>query len=360
MASHRLVSGLPRVFVSLPPSPAPPCTPCAVGRLHATPHSFSLRPAIAPFQTLHLDVWGLAPTQGPERERYFLVVVNDYSSGGEFCSCILRGFCGKQGISQSWTLPESPQQNGFAERRIGLVMDITRTSMIRARAPHFLWPYASPGVGSAFPVWGCLALVRDTSADKLSARATPCVFLGFLVDSPVYAFYHPPLHKFLDSRDVRFDESVSYYTRYPCRGLPVPPPPLFIAPSPPPAPAPPLPPPHLGPAPSGVSHATPLPSVARQVASPSPQSSSQSPQQPLALPRHVPVCSGGVGAGGADTGGALCGGARSRVAGAGGASRGGASSGGAGAGGVGAGCAGTGGASSGGAGVGGAGTGGAT
>ncbi|CAI7770423.1 unnamed protein product [Closterium sp. NIES-54] len=308
--------------------------------LRAAPHSSSLRPATAPFQTLHLDVWGPAPTQGPERERKFLVVVDDFSRytmvfplakksevtstlirwllategtrgrrvsclhydrGGEFCSGILAGFCGEQGIVQSWTLPESPQQNGVAERRIGLVMDIARTSMIHARAPHFWWPYTvryvapqlnlqphvsrpeasptslwtgSPGVGSAFRVWGCLALVRHTSADKLSARSVPCVFLGFPVASADWSFYHPPLHQFLDSCDIRFDELVSYYTRYPCRGLSVPPPPLFLAPSLPPAPAPPVPPPPPGPAPSGVSHATPLPSVARQVASPSPQPSS--------------------------------------------------------------------------------------
>ncbi|CAI7853981.1 unnamed protein product [Closterium sp. NIES-54] len=62
MVSHRLVSGLPRVFASLPPSPALTCTPCVVGCLRATPHSSSLRPATAPFQTLHLDVWGPAPT----------------------------------------------------------------------------------------------------------------------------------------------------------------------------------------------------------------------------------------------------------------------------------------------------------
>ncbi|CAI5957780.1 unnamed protein product [Closterium sp. NIES-64] len=315
MLSQGLVSGLPRTFPSLPLSPAPPCSPCVAGRLRGTPHSSSLRPATAPFETLHLDVWGPAPTQGSGRERYFLVVVDDFSRytmvfplakksevtatlirwllategtrgrrvsclhsdrGGEFRSGILGGFCGEQGITQSWTLPESPQQNGVAEHRIGLVMDIARTSMIHARAPHFLWPYAvryaahqlnlqprvsrpeasptslwtgSPGVGSAFRVWGCLALVRDTSADKLSARALPYVFLGFPVDSADWSFYHPPLHQFLDSRDVRFDESVSYYTRYPCRGLPVPPPPLFLAPSPPPAPAPPVPPPPPGPAP---------------------------------------------------------------------------------------------------------------
>ncbi|CAI7738160.1 unnamed protein product [Closterium sp. NIES-53] len=62
--------------------------------------------------------------------------------GGEFRSGVLTGFCGEQGIRQSWMLSESPQQNGVAKRRNGLVMDIARTSMIHAPAPHFLWPYA--------------------------------------------------------------------------------------------------------------------------------------------------------------------------------------------------------------------------
>ncbi|CAI7905424.1 unnamed protein product [Closterium sp. NIES-54] len=276
--------------------------------------------------------------------------------GGKFRLGILAGFCGEQGIVQSWTLPDSRQQNGVAERRIALVMDIARTSMIHARAPNFLWPYAvryaahqlnlqprvsrpeasptslwtgSPGVVSAFCVWGCLALVRDTFAEKLLARAVLCVFLGFPVASADWSFYHPPLHQFPDSHDVRFDESVSYYARYPCRGLTVPPPPLFLAPAPPPAPAPPVPPPPPGPAPSGVSHTTPLPSVALHVAPSSPQSSTQSPQQPPALPRQVAVDSGGVGAGGAAPGGA-----RSRGAGTGGTGTGGVGSGGAGAGGA--------------------------
>ncbi|CAI7883545.1 unnamed protein product [Closterium sp. NIES-53] len=79
-------------------------------------------------------------------------------------------------------------------------------------------------------------------------------------DSSDYTFYHPPLHRFFDSRDVRFDESDPYYVRYPCRGLPVPPAPLLLTSAPPPAP--PVQPPPPGPAPSGVSHATPPPSVA--------------------------------------------------------------------------------------------------
>ncbi|CAI7792828.1 unnamed protein product, partial [Closterium sp. NIES-53] len=69
MSRQRLVLGLPRVLPPLPPSLAPPCGPCVEGRLRATPHSSSLRPAIEPFETLHLDVWGPAPRLGPERER---------------------------------------------------------------------------------------------------------------------------------------------------------------------------------------------------------------------------------------------------------------------------------------------------
>ncbi|CAI7836169.1 unnamed protein product [Closterium sp. NIES-53] len=39
------------------------------------------------------------------------------------------------------------------------------------------------------------------------------MFLGLHEDSSDYTFYHPPLHRFFDSCDVRFDESVPYYVR---------------------------------------------------------------------------------------------------------------------------------------------------
>ncbi|CAI7816689.1 unnamed protein product [Closterium sp. NIES-53] len=339
MASQRLVLGLPRVLPSLPPLLAPPCAPCVEGRLRATPHSSSLCPATEPFETLHLDVWGPASRPGPERESFFMVVIDDYSlyttvfplakksevtstliwwllttadtrgrrvsclhsdRGGEFFSGVLTGFCREQGIRQSWTLPESPQQNGVVGHHIGSDMDIARAT------PTSLWN-GSPGVASCFRVWGCLALVRYTSADKISLHAIPCVFLGFPEDSSGFTFYHPPLHQFFDSRDVRFDESVPSYTRFPCRGLPVPPPPLFLTPTPPPAPL--VQPPPPGPAPLGVSHATPPPiSVAPQVSSPSPQSSSQPPQQPSALPPQVTADHEGAGVRSADPRGATSGG----------------------------------------------------
>ncbi|CAI7889191.1 unnamed protein product [Closterium sp. NIES-53] len=155
--------------------------------LRAAPHSSEFPPTEAPLQTLHMDVWGPARVRGQGYERYFLLVVDDYSRyttvfplrskgevtevlidwiraarhrlresfgsdfpvlrlhsdrGGEFSSALLGAFCRAQGIRQTFTLPASPQQNGIAERRIGMVMDVARTSMIHAAAPHFLWPFA--------------------------------------------------------------------------------------------------------------------------------------------------------------------------------------------------------------------------
>ncbi|CAI7858458.1 unnamed protein product [Closterium sp. NIES-54] len=153
--------------------------------------------------------------------------------GGEFSSDLLRAFCRLEGIRQTFTLPASPQQNGIAERRIGMVMDVARTSMIHAAAPHFLWPFAvqyaahqinlqphvslpettpilrwtgKVGDASAFRVWGSRAFVRDTAADKPSSRAVPCVFLGFPPDAPGWQFYHPTSRGVLSSQDVTFDE----------------------------------------------------------------------------------------------------------------------------------------------------------
>ncbi|CAI7883613.1 unnamed protein product [Closterium sp. NIES-53] len=223
MATRTLVFGLPRSLPPLPPGPAPTCG----------------------------------------HEHYFLLVVDDYSHyttvfplrrkdrGGEFSSDLLRAFCRAEGIRQTFTLLAFPQQNGIAERRIGMVMDVARTSMIHAAAPHFLWPFAfryaahqinlqprvslpettptlrwtgKVGNASVFCVRGSRAFVRDAFADKLSSRAVPCVFLGFPPDAPGWQFYHPTTRRVLSSQDVTFDESVSYYRLFPYRTASLPPP----------------------------------------------------------------------------------------------------------------------------------------
>ncbi|CAI7900263.1 unnamed protein product [Closterium sp. NIES-54] len=268
MHSHLLVSGLPRFLPPLPPSPAPPCLPCVEGRQRAAPHS-SFPPRLLPCR---LFTWtcGAQPAsmdraasstfpvrlQLRERFREDLPVLRlPISRGGGFSSDLLRDF---------------------------YLMEVARTSMIHAAAPHMMWPFAvwyaahqlnlwlrvslpetSPtlhwtgevGDASVFRVWGSRAFVRDTFADKLFARAIPCVFLSFPPDAPGWQFYHPTSRRVFPSEDVTFDESVPFYHHFPYRSAPLPPPPLFLVPSPPPVD--PLPP--QGPAPSGVSQVDPLP-----------------------------------------------------------------------------------------------------
>ncbi|CAI7898322.1 unnamed protein product [Closterium sp. NIES-53] len=152
MHSRLLVSGLPRSLPSLPRSPALPCLPCVEGWQRAAPHSSEFPPTTAPLQTLHMDadVSGvlipcILATRRQLRERFRrdLPILRMHSDrGDEFSSDLLAELCEDKGIRQSFTLPTSPQQNGIAKRRIGLIMEVARTSMIHVAAPHFLWPFA--------------------------------------------------------------------------------------------------------------------------------------------------------------------------------------------------------------------------
>ncbi|CAI7805752.1 unnamed protein product [Closterium sp. NIES-53] len=212
---------------SLPRSPAPSCLPCVKGRQRVAAHSSEFPPTSAPLQTLHMDVWGPAPVYGTDQERYFLLVVDDYTcyttvfplqckadvssvlipwiraTRRQLCERfsqdfpVLRLYSGRSGEFSSGLL-----------RHIGLIMEVSRTSMIHAAAPHFLWPFAvrytayqlnlwprvsksetSPtlrwtgkvGDASVFRVSGALSLVCNVKASKLSSRTHRCTHPPWLI-----------------------------------------------------------------------------------------------------------------------------------------------------------------------------------
>ncbi|CAI5460454.1 unnamed protein product [Closterium sp. Yama58-4] len=205
-----------------------------------------------------MDVWGPARVQGQGHERYVLLVVDDYTRyttvfplhskgevpdvlipwiravhlqlreqfrtdlpvlrlhsdrGGEFSSDLLRDFCQEEGILQSFTLPASPQQNGVAERRIGLVMEVARTSMIHAAAPHFLWPFAVRYAAHQLNLWPRVSMPETSPTLRWTEKA------------PGLQFYHPTSRRVLSSQDITLDELVPFYRLFPCRTAPPPPPP---------------------------------------------------------------------------------------------------------------------------------------
>ncbi|CAI7801728.1 unnamed protein product [Closterium sp. NIES-54] len=204
MHSHLLFSGLPRSLPPLQSSPAPPCLPCVEGRHRAAPHSSSFPQTTAPLQTLHMDIKGEVPDvfipwicavrlQLRERFRQDLPVLRLHSDrGGEFSSDLLRDFCRGEGILQS--------------------LEVARTSMIHAAAPHFLWPFAVRYAAHQLNLWPRVSL----------PEASPTLrWTGKVGNASVF-------------RDVTFDESVPFYRLFPYRTAPLPPPPpLFLAPGPP-------------------------------------------------------------------------------------------------------------------------------
>ncbi|CAI7846782.1 unnamed protein product [Closterium sp. NIES-53] len=86
------------------------------------------------------------------------------------------------------------------------------------------------GEASVFRVWGSRAFVRDTSADMLSTRAIPCVFLGFPPNTLGWQFCHPTSRRVFPSQDVTLDKSVPFYRLFPYHSTPPRPPQLFVAP----------------------------------------------------------------------------------------------------------------------------------
>ncbi|CAI7864897.1 unnamed protein product [Closterium sp. NIES-54] len=215
-----------------------------------------------------MDVWGPARVNGQGRERYFLLVFDDYTRyttvfplgskgevpdvlipwicvvrlqlrerfrvdlpvlrlhsdrGGEFSFDLLHEFCRGEGTLQSFTLPDSPQQNGIAERRIGLVMEVARTSMIHAATPHFLWPFAVRYAAHQLNLWPRVSLPETSPTLRWS---------GKVGDASVFRFYHPTTRRV-----------------FPYCSAPPPPLPLFLAPGLPPVD--PLPPKGLAPSDTG-------------------------------------------------------------------------------------------------------------
>ncbi|CAI7817751.1 unnamed protein product [Closterium sp. NIES-54] len=205
-----------------------------LGRQRTAPHSSSFPPTTAPLQTLHLDVWGPALVGGTDQERYFLLVVHDYTRDttvfplrskaavtGVLIPRIrathhqLYALCGDEGIIQLFTLPAFPQQNGIAERRIGLIME-PRVSLLETW-PTLCWT-GKVGDASEFRVWGTLSLVCTLR----------CACLGFPIDASLWQFYHPRARHMFSSQGATFDESIYFYRLHPHASHPVPLAPLFL------------------------------------------------------------------------------------------------------------------------------------
>ncbi|CAI7776389.1 unnamed protein product [Closterium sp. NIES-53] len=233
MHSRLLVSCLPRSLPPLPPLPAPPCLPCVEGWQRAAPHSSS-PPMTTPLQTLHMDVWGPARVSGQSRERYFLLVVDDYSRYTTVFPLRRKGQVVDVLIPWIRTVrlqlrerfgQDLPVLRLHSDRG---VMEVARTSVFHAAAPHFLWSFAVRYAAHQLNLWPRVSL----------PETSPTLgWMGEVGDASLFRFYNPTSRCVFPSQDVTFDESVPFYRLFPYRSAPPSSPPLFLAPDPLPGPA---------------------------------------------------------------------------------------------------------------------------
>ncbi|CAI7852173.1 unnamed protein product, partial [Closterium sp. NIES-53] len=230
--------------------------------------------------------------------------------GGDFRNSTLKAFYSTEGILQTFTLPDSPQQNGVAESRNRILVQIARCILTHASAPP-LWGYAmlhaaalhnlhthphhthttpaklwtgqKPSI-RPLRVWGCTS---DSHPFYPSSKASPSPLPPSLtwadIDRlPPRATPSPPLPATSTVSDPPPPASPSSTTLSP---------PLLPSPSPPP-PAPPLSsPPTLAPAPAITPPSTPPPlkTYHRRPPAPTPPSPAPSPDPALAPTPNSPT-----------------------------------------------------------------------
>ncbi|CAI7731203.1 unnamed protein product [Closterium sp. NIES-54] len=162
----------------------------------------------------HMDVWGPAPVGGMDRERYFLLVVDDYTCNTTVFP--LRRKADVNGVLIPWIRATHHQLRERFQRDLPILRLHSNKGgcsyLHDPCAPHFLWPFAIRYAAHHLNLWP-----RVSEPETLPTLR----WTGKVGDASGF-------------RDVTFDESVCFYRLHPHASHPVPLAPLFQVPVPPP------------------------------------------------------------------------------------------------------------------------------
>lgn len=251
------------------------CVACKLGKSQRLPFMDASRHSSLPLQLIHSDVWQ-SPVISNLGFKYYVCFIDDYSrftwiyllhqkrevflhfkhfkalvenlfsqkikvfqsdGCGEFVNSNIQQFFSTNGIYFQKSCPDTPQQNGVAERKHRHLLELTRTMLLEASVPNTFWVDAlfttayiinrlpSPILNVLSPyqrlfqrvpnyafmrVFGsaCYPNFSATSANKLSARSVQCVFLGYAFGYKGYRCLDPLTGRIYVSRHVRFHEDL--------------------------------------------------------------------------------------------------------------------------------------------------------
>jgi transposase InsO family protein len=161
-------------------------------------------------------------------------------NGTEYVNNEFQNYLSAHEILHQTTCPDTPPQNGVAERKNRHVLEIAWSLMVTMNVPKFLWSEAvmttvylinrtpSRLLGWKTPyeilrgvnefivppnVFGCTCFVRDhmPSVGKLDPRAVKCIFVGYSSSQKGYKCWCPTERRLFVSMDVTFRESEPFY-----------------------------------------------------------------------------------------------------------------------------------------------------
>ncbi|GJY40304.1 retrotransposon protein, putative, ty1-copia subclass [Tanacetum coccineum] len=199
------------------------CVSCLSVKM--TRKSFPHRPERATdlFGIIHTDVCGPLRHVSRHGASYFITFTDDYSRYGHVY--VLKH-------KHKLTPPYTPQHNDVSERRNRTLLDMVRSMMNLTTLPLSFWDYALESATrilnmvptkkvdktpyelwyekvpnlSYLKVWGCEALVKRDTPDKLQQRSVKCIFIGYPKETMGYYFYFPPENKIVVARYAEFFE----------------------------------------------------------------------------------------------------------------------------------------------------------
>ena len=156
--------------------------------------------------------------------------------GKEFENSYIESFCTRSGISQEFSAPITPQQNGVVERKNRIIQEMVKAMLHNKdmarnlwgeavntachtvnrvyfrpstkKTPYELWKGRKPNL-KYFKIFGstCFILKDRENVEKFDSRSDKGIFLGYSSTSKAYRVYNKRTMKVMETVNIVIDES---------------------------------------------------------------------------------------------------------------------------------------------------------
>ncbi|GJR36907.1 retrotransposon protein, putative, ty1-copia subclass [Tanacetum coccineum] len=184
------------------------CESCLSGKMTKKPFPHSNERAKDLLGIIHSDVYGPLRHVSRQGASYFITFTDDYSHYGyvyllkhkheEKLYFVRHGEIYDESYNFAFILL------GLALESATFILNMVPTKKVD-KIPYELWYGKVPNL-SYLKVWGCKALVKRDTPDKLEQRSVKCIFIGYPKETMGYYFYFLSKNKIIIARYAEFFE----------------------------------------------------------------------------------------------------------------------------------------------------------